>query len=79
MARLEPYISEMLINKDKIKIFTIDSFINSIFKQAIAPYLDIYAYEIIDENKNMEIIEEVFKRMLDNPADFSLTGKIPAG
>ena len=72
LAMLESVYQQMLINKDKIKIFTIDSFINSIFKKAIAPYLDIYAYEIIDENSNMEIIEEVFKRMLDNPADFSL-------
>lgn len=73
--RLESIYQQMLINKDKIKIFTIDSFINSIFKEAIAPYLDIYSYEIIDESRNTEIIEEVFKRMLDNPEDFLLLEK----
>ena len=75
LDRLDLIYREMLINKDRIKIYTIDSFINSIFKQAIAPYLGLYAYEIIDESKNKEIIEEVFKKMLDNPGDFTLMEK----
>lgn len=62
----------MLKNKDRIKIYTIDSFINKIFKQAIAPYLGIYSYQIADENKNEEIIEEVFRELLNKSADFAL-------
>lgn len=63
---------KMLINKDKINIYTIDSFINQIFKKAVAPYLGIYNYEIIEDSKNEEIIKMVFKRVLDNKKDFQL-------
>ncbi len=63
---------EMLLNKDQINIFTIDSFINKIFRKVIAPYLDIYEYEIIEEDRNEEIIAEVFKKVLDSKKDFQL-------
>ncbi|MFW5988523.1 MAG: UvrD-helicase domain-containing protein, partial [bacterium] len=60
------------MNKDKIYIFTIDSFINQIFQKAIAPYLGVYDYQIIEETENEEIIRQVFKELLDNPRDFAL-------
>ncbi|MFW5988477.1 MAG: UvrD-helicase domain-containing protein, partial [bacterium] len=66
---------EMLKNKDKIHIYTIDSFINQIFKKSIAPYLGIFNYQIVEEDKNKEIIEEIFKEILDNPVDFALMEK----
>jgi ATP-dependent exoDNAse (exonuclease V) beta subunit len=69
---LQKTYQEMLINKDKINIYTIDSFINKIFKQAIAPYLGIYSYEIIEDEKNTIVIEEVFKTLLNNQEDFAL-------
>lgn len=72
LPALQHIYREMLKNKDRINIYTIDSFINRIFKQAIAPYLGIYRYEIIEDERNREVIEEVFKRILDNPDDFSL-------
>src|SRR5690606_37984468 len=55
-----------------------DSFINHIFKQAVAPYLGIYRYTIIEEYKNKETAAEVFKMMLDNPEDFALMEKFLA-
>lgn len=75
ITTLKQSYNQMLKNKDKINIYTIDSFINKIFKQAIAPYLGIYSYQIVDDNKNNEIIEEVFRKLLDNPADFALMEK----
>ncbi|AGB41044.1 ATP-dependent exonuclase V beta subunit, helicase and exonuclease domain-containing [Halobacteroides halobius DSM 5150] len=72
LNQLETVYRKMLHNKDEIKIYTIDSFINSIFKQAIAPYLDIYSYQIVDGEQNKEVIERVFKGLLDNPSDFRL-------
>jgi len=69
----------MLKNKDRLHIHTIDSFITRIFKQAVAPYLGVYNYEIIEEEKNAEIIEQVFQEMLDNPDDFALMEKFLAG
>lgn len=75
MEYLKQLYQIMLKNKDTINILTIDSFINQIFKQAVAPYLGIYVYEIIEDEKNREIIEEVFKRMLDDPQNLNLMEK----
>lgn len=75
ITSLKQAYKQMLKNKDRINIYTIDSFINKIFKQAIAPYLGIYSYQIVDDSKNEEIIEEVFKKLLDNPTDFALMEK----
>src|SRR5690554_860037 len=72
---LEKVHGAMLENKDRLHIHTIDSFINHIFKQAVAPYLGIYQYTVIEEQKNRETAAEVFKEMLDNPADFALMEK----
>jgi len=72
LKALEEIYQQMLLNKDQIKVYTIDSFINIIFKKAIAPYLDIYAYQIIDDGDNEELIEEVFKKILDNRECFNL-------
>ena len=41
---------EMIKNKDDIRIFTIDGFLNQIFKNAISPYMGIYGYETLDMN-----------------------------
>jgi len=71
-SALKESYTDMLKNKDRLNIYTIDSFVNRIFKQAIAPYLGIYNYQIIEEEKNTEIVERVFKEVLDNPGDFAL-------
>ncbi|MEJ6951997.1 UvrD-helicase domain-containing protein [Natronospora cellulosivora (SeqCode)] len=75
LHRVEEVYHQMLINKEKIHIYTIDSFINQIFKKSIAPYLGVFNYQIVEEEKNKEIIEEVFKEILDNPIDFALLEK----
>ena len=61
---------QMLLHKDKIQIYTIDSFINSLFRQLIAPYLGLYDYDIVDEEKEDEIISEVFQRLLSSEKSF---------
>jgi len=40
---------EMIKNKEDIRISTIDRFTNQIFKNAIAPYFNIYNYEIFEK------------------------------
>lgn len=59
-------------NKDSLKIFTIDSFTNMIFKKAIAPYLKIYSYEIIDEEENKKILIKTFEKLFESKEDFSI-------
>lgn len=54
----------MLKNSENIRISTMDSFINKIFKNVIAPYKNVYNYEILDTNTNeylMDIILEIMK------------------
>lgn len=72
---LQEIYREMLVNKDEINIFTIDSFINKIFRETVAPYLGVYDYQIIDNQQNQEFIEGVFKQILDNPEDFAVMEK----
>ncbi|MFW5999557.1 MAG: UvrD-helicase domain-containing protein [Halanaerobiaceae bacterium] len=70
--RLDRVYKRMLRNKDSIHVYTIDSFTNRIFRRAIAPYMGIYGYEIVDEEKNREIYREVLARLLDSRRDFEL-------
>lgn len=75
LNHLRTIYNQMLKNKDKINIYTIDSFINKIFKKVVGPYLGVYTYEIIEDEKNSEVIEEVFKELLDQPDNFNLMEK----
>ncbi|TDO92115.1 ATP-dependent exoDNAse (exonuclease V) beta subunit [Halanaerobium saccharolyticum] len=64
--KLEKIYQKMILNDEEIKIYTIDAFINQIFSRGIAPFLEIYNYQIIDESQNEEIIEELLKIILNN-------------
>ncbi|MDD5456767.1 MAG: UvrD-helicase domain-containing protein [Candidatus Margulisbacteria bacterium] len=55
---------DILLNKHKLKIYTIDSFIQSIFSQMIVTYLNIYSFQMIDEQLNEEIYEKVLANIL---------------
>lgn len=61
---------EVLDNKDRLKIFTIDGFINNIFKNVIAPYLNIFSYEIIDDIENTEILLKCFEKIVQERDEF---------
>lgn len=61
---------EVLDNKDRLKISTIDGFINNIFKNVIAPYLNIFSYEIIDDTENIEILLKCFEKIVENKSEF---------
>ena len=64
--KLEKIYKKMILNDEDIKIYTIDAFINQIFRRGIAPFLALYNYQIIDESQNEEIIEELLKKILNN-------------
>lgn len=63
---------DIILNKDNLKIFTIDSLRNNIFKSAIAPMLNINSYEIIDGNQNTEYLRKCFEKIFKNKKDFDL-------
>lgn len=55
---------EISENRDRLKIYTIDSFLNNIFKKVISPALNIFSYEIIDDIDNKEILIKVFEKII---------------
>ena len=71
LKKMERIYKNIIENKDKLKIYTIDSFTNTIFKKAIAPYLKIYSYEIIDEEENRKILIKTFEKLFENREDFN--------
>jgi ATP-dependent exoDNAse (exonuclease V) beta subunit len=56
---------KLLQNKDKIRIYTIDSFIGQIFKKAIGPSLNIYSYSMANNIEAEEVYKEVFSKIID--------------
>lgn len=55
---------KLLLNKDKLKIYTIDSFTGNIFKKAVGPYLNIYSYGHINSREEEKIYREVFGKLV---------------
>ena len=55
---------DLLLNKDKMRIFTIDSFTGMVFKKAIGPYLNIYTYGHINSADEGKIYKEVFSKIV---------------
>ncbi len=56
---------DIIYNKDKIKIYTIDSFVKIIFDRVIAEKKHIYTYNT-DNDENKEIIENVLAELISN-------------
>ncbi len=61
--RAKEIYEKLITNKDKFKITTIDSFINSIFRSIVAPMLNIIDYEI-DPNINDKYLPILFNEIL---------------
>ena len=68
--RLASVYYEIMKNKDRLKIHTIDSFTNIIFKKSIAPSLGIYSYEIIDDDRNREFQLKILEKLLEKKVYF---------
>lgn len=60
---------EMIRNKEDIRISTIDGFTNKIFKNAIAPYFNIYNYETLDEEAD-EFYSKILIKIIENENNF---------
>ena len=67
---------QILMEKDALQIYTIDSFVNHIFRAAVAPYMGVYDYSIIETEQNEEVYEEIFRRLLGNKEYFLLLEEI---
>lgn len=68
---IEKIYKDLIINKEKLGIYTLDSFKINIFKNAIAPMKEVFSYEIIDDEENSEILKKVFEKISDDRELFS--------
>jgi len=62
---LTSYYHDMLMNKNLVKISTIDSFTNDIFKTIISPYLGITSHEI-ENSIPQQVYAEIYKSLLED-------------
>lgn len=67
--KLQNIYFEMIKNKEEMRVFTIDSFTNQIFGNTIAPYFNIYNYEILDTEED-EFYEKILVKILSNDEHF---------
>ena len=65
LKQLQKIYTEMMQNKQDVRISTIDSFTGNIFKSVIAPWKGINEYEI-DQQYNEEIIPEVLEALIQS-------------
>ncbi|MGL4392131.1 MAG: UvrD-helicase domain-containing protein, partial [Fusobacteriaceae bacterium] len=70
--KIESYHNEISENIDRLRIFTIDGFINTIFKSSVAPFLGVSSYEIIDEDQNNEMFIRLFERIFKSEKSFKI-------
>ncbi|VWL85279.1 UvrD-helicase domain-containing protein [Oceanivirga miroungae] len=56
---------DMIKNSENIKISTNDAFINKIFKLAIAPYKNIYSYEVLSSDDD-NLIQTILEKLIEN-------------
>lgn len=61
---LRSVFEKMLLNKHRLQISTIDSFVNSVFKTVIAPYLGFSSFQIT-ETISTDNINEINEHLLD--------------
>ncbi|MCL2065515.1 MAG: UvrD-helicase domain-containing protein [Candidatus Cloacimonetes bacterium] len=64
LSKLEKISVKIKTHKDKIRISTIDSLINQVFKTMIAPIMKLTHYTI-DEKANFEIWEQIFDDLVN--------------
>ncbi len=73
---LQETYKQMLMEKDLINIYTIDSFLNLLFEEIVAPYLGIFNYEIISDKENQRIIDELFRRLISSSDKVEMVEKL---
>lgn len=71
---LQTIYREMLKNKDRVQISTIDSFTNTIFHSMIAPVMGMTHYEI-DEEIRQQNLSEISEYLLRDPSHLALIKK----
>ncbi|MBW6516002.1 MAG: UvrD-helicase domain-containing protein [Candidatus Cloacimonetes bacterium] len=68
LAYLQNVYEQMLVNKHKLQISTIDSFVHTIFKAVIAPYIGIRDFQI-DNEINKKYLQDIYNQIFSDEHD----------
>ena len=66
MENLSKVNKEIIKNKEKLKIYTIDAFFNIIFKNIVTNLMKIKSYTMLDEEDNFSYYKKVLENIFSN-------------
>ena len=66
LENLSNVYKDIVRNKEKLKIYTIDAFLNIIFKNIVLNLMKIKSYSLIDENENSVYYKKVLENIFTN-------------
>ena len=66
LENLSKVYKEIIKNKEKLKIYTIDSFFNIIFKNIVTNLMKIKSYTMLDEEDNFSYYKKVLENIFSN-------------
>ena len=66
LENLSKVYKEIIKNKEKLKIYTIDSFFNIIFKNIVTNLMKIKSYTMLDEEDNFSYYKKVLENIFNN-------------
>ena len=71
LDNLSNVYKEIIRNKEKLKIYTIDAFLNIIFKNIVINLMKIKSYSLIDEAENSAYYKKVLESIFTNKKLFN--------
>ena len=66
LENLSKIYKEIIRNKEKLKIYTIDAFFNVIFKNIVTNLMKIKSYTMLDEEDNFSYYKKVLENIFNN-------------
>ena len=71
LENLSKVNKEIIKNKEKLKIYTIDAFFNIIFKNIVTNLMKIKSYTMLDEEENFSYYKKVLENIFSNEKLFN--------
>ncbi|WP_339125860.1 exodeoxyribonuclease V subunit beta [Fusobacterium nucleatum] len=71
LENLSKVNKEIIKNKEKLKIYTIDAFFNIIFKNIVTNLMKIKSYTMLDEEDNLSYYKKVLENIFNNEKLFN--------
>ena len=71
LENLSKVYKEIIKNKEKLKIYTIDAFFNIIFKNIVINLMKIKSYTMLDEEDNFSYYKKVLENIFNNDRLFN--------